>query len=95
MPTYFLQGTSSLIFANQCFSSILYVTVYDEDRFGEPEFLGKIGLPVVTFRNETSVNRIVQLRDKSLRQATKGTIELIVHKKWDPLKVSHNLIRLF
>jgi hypothetical protein len=74
------------------FSSILYITVYDEDRFGEPEFLGRIAIPVSTIRNRMKIRRIVQLRDKNLRRLTRGTLEVVVEKNWDPWKVSLGFI---
>ena len=69
------------------FSSILYITVFDEDRFLEPEFLGRVGIPVATILNGTKLRRVLPLRDKTLSRYTKGTIEITVCKKWDPWKV--------
>ena len=73
------------------FSSILYVTIYDEDRFGEPEFLGRVGVPVATLRNGARVLRTFYLRDKNLKRYSKGTVDLVLAKKWEPWKVKYSI----
>ena len=69
----------------------MYVTIYDEDRFGEPEFLGRVGVPVATLRNGARVLRTFYLRDKNLKRYSTGTVDLVLAKKWEPWKVKYSI----
>jgi hypothetical protein len=77
------------------FSSILYATVYDQDRFGEPELLGRIAIPVVTLENNVATVKVVPLRNKTLSKLTKGTVELKLMKTWDFRRVALSTVTPF
>ncbi|PIK38331.1 putative multiple C2 and transmembrane domain-containing protein 1, partial [Apostichopus japonicus] len=52
----------------------LEVTIYDEDKHGSPEFLGKCAIPLLRIRN--GEKRFYALKDKKLQGRAKGSILL-------------------
>ncbi|XP_041464336.1 multiple C2 and transmembrane domain-containing protein 1-like isoform X3 [Lytechinus variegatus] len=54
--------------------SVLEVTVYDEDKHGSPEFLGKVAIPILKVK--CGERRPYTLKDKKLKRRAKGTILL-------------------
>ncbi|XP_071503823.1 multiple C2 and transmembrane domain-containing protein 1-like [Diadema antillarum] len=54
--------------------SVLEVTVFDEDKHGSPEFLGKVAIPLL--RARCSERRSYTLKDKKLKRRAKGIILL-------------------
>lgn len=67
-------------------SSILEITVYDEDNDHKVEFLGKLAVPLLTIRN--GEKRWYALKDKKMRARAKGNnpqilLEMLVI--WNPV----------
>ncbi|XP_033099872.1 multiple C2 and transmembrane domain-containing protein 1-like isoform X9 [Anneissia japonica] len=54
--------------------SVLEITVYDEDKHGSPEFLGKVAVPLLNIKN--GERKFYSLKDKKLRARVKGAILL-------------------
>ncbi|XP_071964600.1 multiple C2 and transmembrane domain-containing protein 1-like isoform X3 [Antedon mediterranea] len=54
--------------------SVLEITVYDEDKHGSPEFLGKIAIPLLNIKN--GERKFYSLKDKKLRSRVKGALLL-------------------
>ncbi|CAG9792488.1 unnamed protein product [Diatraea saccharalis] len=68
-------------------SSILELTVYDEDHDHKVEFLGKLAIPLLSIRN--GEKRWYALKDKKMRARAKGNypqIQLEMTVIWNPLK---------
>ena len=71
------------------------MTVYDQDRFGEPELLGRVGVPVVALENNVAMTRVFPLRNKHLTKLSKGTVALKLLKTWDFVQVALSTITPF
>ncbi|XP_075985973.1 multiple C2 domain and transmembrane region protein isoform X7 [Anticarsia gemmatalis] len=70
-------------------SSILEITVYDEDHDHKVEFLGKLAIPLLNIRN--GEKRWYALKDKKLRARAKGNYPQILLEMlviWNPLKAA-------
>ncbi|XP_047509895.1 multiple C2 and transmembrane domain-containing protein isoform X1 [Pieris napi] len=70
-------------------SSILEITVYDEDHDHKVEFLGKLAIPVLNIRN--GEKRWFALKDKKMRGRAKGNFPQILLEMsviWNPLKAA-------
>nr|XP_026491909.1 multiple C2 and transmembrane domain-containing protein isoform X7 [Vanessa tameamea] len=68
-------------------SSILELTVYDEDHDHKVEFLGKLAVPLLNIRN--GEKRWFALKDKKMRARAKGNYPQILLEMsviWNPLK---------
>lgn len=68
-------------------SSILDITVYDEDHDHKVEFLGKLAIPLLNIRN--GEKRWYALKDKKMRARAKGNYPQILLEMtviWNPLK---------
>ncbi|XP_037877125.1 multiple C2 and transmembrane domain-containing protein isoform X5 [Bombyx mori] len=68
-------------------SSILELTVYDEDHDHKVEFLGKLAIPLLNIRN--GEKRWYALKDKKMRARAKGNYPQILLEMlvvWNPLK---------
>ncbi|CAH0403418.1 unnamed protein product [Chilo suppressalis] len=68
-------------------SSMLELTVYDEDHDHKVEFLGKLAVPLLSIRN--GEKRWYALKDKKMRARAKGNypqIQLEMTVIWNPLK---------
>ncbi|KAJ0171904.1 hypothetical protein K1T71_012667 [Dendrolimus kikuchii] len=68
-------------------SSILEITVYDEDHDHKVEFLGKLAIPLLNIRN--GEKRWYALKDKKMRARAKGNYPQILLEMsviWNPLK---------
>lgn len=69
-------------------SSILDITVYDEDHDHKVEFLGKLAIPLLTIRN--GEKRWYALKDKKMRARAKGNFPQILLEMsviWNPVSV--------
>lgn len=67
-------------------SSILEITVYDEDHDHKVEFLGKLAIPLLTIRN--GEKRWYALKDKKMRARAKGNYPQILLEMtviWNPV----------
>ncbi|KAL4713680.1 hypothetical protein ACJJTC_004211, partial [Scirpophaga incertulas] len=74
-------------------SSILEITVYDEDNDHKVEFLGKLGIPLLGIRN--GEKRWYALKDKKMRARAKGNypqIQLEMSVIWNPVKGAIRII---
>ncbi|KAJ2945002.1 hypothetical protein O0L34_g1899 [Tuta absoluta] len=70
-------------------SSILELTVYDEDHDHKVEFLGKLAIPLLHIRN--GEKRWYALKDKKMRARAKGNYPQILLEMtviWNPLKAA-------
>ncbi|XP_026730156.1 multiple C2 and transmembrane domain-containing protein-like isoform X7 [Trichoplusia ni] len=70
-------------------SSILEITVYDEDHDHKVEFLGKLAVPLLNIRN--GEKRWYALKDKKMRARAKGNYPQILLEMlviWNPLKAA-------
>lgn len=70
-------------------SSILDITVYDEDHDHKVEFLGKLAIPLLSIRN--GEKRWYALKDKKMRARAKGNYPQILLEMlviWNPLKAA-------
>ncbi|XP_049881228.1 multiple C2 and transmembrane domain-containing protein isoform X3 [Pectinophora gossypiella] len=70
-------------------SSILELTVYDEDHDHKVEFLGKLAVPLLSIRN--GEKRWFALKDKKMRARAKGNYPQILLEMtviWNPLKAA-------
>ncbi|CAG4966067.1 unnamed protein product [Colias eurytheme] len=70
-------------------SSILEITVYDEDHDHKVEFLGKLAIPLLNIRN--GEKRWFALKDKKMRARAKGNYPQILLEMsviWNPLKAA-------
>lgn len=68
-------------------SSILDITVYDEDHDHKVEFLGKVAIPLLNIRN--GEKRWYALKDKKMRARAKGNfpqIQLEMSVIWNPVR---------
>lgn len=69
-------------------SSILELTVYDEDHDHKVEFLGKLAIPLLNIRN--GEKRWYALKDKKMRARAKGNypqIQLEMTVIWNPVGI--------
>ncbi|CEF64870.1 Multiple C2 domain and transmembrane region protein [Strongyloides ratti] len=66
--------------------SIIYFTLYDEDPNKKTEFLGKIGIPLLSIKNCSK--RWYGLKDEDLRQRVKGEIYLEMDIIWNPIRAA-------
>ncbi|XP_063834354.1 multiple C2 and transmembrane domain-containing protein isoform X2 [Ostrinia nubilalis] len=74
-------------------SSILELTVYDEDHDHKVEFLGKLAVPLLNIRN--GEKRWYALKDKKMRARAKGNypqIQLEMTVIWNPLKAAIRVV---
>ncbi|XP_061384798.1 multiple C2 and transmembrane domain-containing protein isoform X6 [Danaus plexippus] len=74
-------------------SSILEITVYDEDHDHKVEFLGKLAIPLLNIRN--GEKRWFALKDKKMRARAKGNypqILLEMNVIWNPLKAAIRVV---
>ncbi|CAK1547777.1 unnamed protein product [Leptosia nina] len=74
-------------------SSILDITVYDEDHDHKVEFLGKLALPLLNIRN--GEKRWFALKDKKMRARAKGNYPQILLEMsviWNPLKAAIRVV---
>ncbi|XP_045519887.1 multiple C2 and transmembrane domain-containing protein isoform X4 [Pieris brassicae] len=74
-------------------SSILEITVYDEDHDHKVEFLGKLAIPVLNIRN--GEKRWFALKDKKMRGRAKGNYPQILLEMsviWNPLKAAIRVV---
>ncbi|XP_034826423.1 multiple C2 and transmembrane domain-containing protein isoform X3 [Maniola hyperantus] len=74
-------------------SSILEVTVYDEDHDHKVEFLGKLAVPLLNIRN--GEKRWFALKDKKMRARAKGNYPQILMEMsviWNPLKAAIRVV---
>ncbi|CAG4995074.1 unnamed protein product [Parnassius apollo] len=74
-------------------TSILEVTVYDEDHDHKVEFLGKLAVPLLNIRN--GEKRWFALKDKKMRARAKGNYPQILLEMtviWNPLKAAIRVI---
>uniref|UniRef100_A0A2A4K8X0 C2 domain-containing protein n=1 Tax=Heliothis virescens TaxID=7102 RepID=A0A2A4K8X0_HELVI len=70
-------------------TSILEITVYDEDHDHKVEFLGKLAVPLLNIRN--GEKRWYALKDKKMRARAKGNYPQILLEMlviWNPLKAA-------
>lgn len=70
-------------------SSVLEVTVFDEDRDHKVEFLGRVAIPLWKIRN--CEKRWYVLKDKTLHTRAKGVapqIQLEMNVVWNPIKAA-------
>ncbi|XP_035454624.2 multiple C2 and transmembrane domain-containing protein isoform X1 [Spodoptera frugiperda] len=70
-------------------TSILEITVYDEDHDHKVEFLGKLAVPLLNIRN--GEKRWYALKDKKMRARAKGNFPQILLEMlviWNPLKAA-------
>ncbi|XP_022105841.1 multiple C2 and transmembrane domain-containing protein 2-like isoform X3 [Acanthaster planci] len=66
--------------------SVLEVTVYDEDKHGSPEFLGKVEIPLLKVKN--GERKYYALKDKKLRRRAKGAILLEMDLVFNSVKAA-------
>ncbi|XP_072038092.1 multiple C2 and transmembrane domain-containing protein 1-like [Amphiura filiformis] len=66
--------------------SVLEVTVFDEDKHGSPEFLGKIAIPIQKIKN--GERKYYALKDKKLRRRAKGAILLEMEVIWNNVRAA-------
>lgn len=74
-------------------SSVLDVTVFDEDRDHKVEFLGRVVIPLLRIRN--GEKRWYALKDKNLTSRAKGTspqIQLELTVIWNPIKAAFRVL---
>ncbi|XP_052740715.1 multiple C2 and transmembrane domain-containing protein isoform X7 [Bicyclus anynana] len=74
-------------------SSILELTVYDEDHDHKVEFLGKLAVPLLNIRN--GEKRWFALKDKKMRARAKGNYPQILLEMsviWNPLKAAIRVV---
>ncbi|XP_045540274.1 multiple C2 and transmembrane domain-containing protein isoform X3 [Papilio machaon] len=74
-------------------TSILEITVYDEDHDHKVEFLGKLAIPLLNIRN--GEKRWFALKDKKMRARAKGNYPQILLEMtviWNPLKAAIRVI---
>ncbi|XP_041972536.1 multiple C2 and transmembrane domain-containing protein isoform X4 [Aricia agestis] len=74
-------------------SSILEITVYDEDHDHKVEFLGKLAIPLLTIRN--GEKRWFALKDKKMRARAKGNYPQILLEMsviWNPIKAAIRVV---
>ncbi|CAH2058513.1 unnamed protein product, partial [Iphiclides podalirius] len=74
-------------------TSVLEVTVYDEDHDHKVEFLGKLAVPLLNIRN--GEKRWFALKDKKMRARAKGNYPQILLEMmviWNPLKAAIRVI---
>ncbi|CAB3226080.1 unnamed protein product [Arctia plantaginis] len=74
-------------------SSILEITVYDEDHDHKVEFLGKLAIPLLSIRN--GEKRWYALKDKKMRARAKGNYPQILLEMlviWNPLKAAIRVV---
>ncbi|GBP11087.1 Multiple C2 and transmembrane domain-containing protein [Eumeta japonica] len=74
-------------------SSILEITVYDEDHDHKVEFLGKLAMPLLNIKN--GEKRWYALKDKKMRTRAKGNYPQILLEMmvvWNPLKAAIRVI---
>lgn len=70
-------------------SSILDITVFDEDRDHKVEFLGRVAIPLL--RIKSGEKRWYALKDKNLNARAKGIqpqIQMELNVTWNPLKAA-------
>lgn len=70
-------------------SDILYIKIYDEDRFNSPEFLGMLAVPLLRLRDEDKMLHTFALKNKRLEKRAKGVHPQIMLKfnlVWNPLR---------
>ncbi|XP_033633799.1 multiple C2 and transmembrane domain-containing protein 1-like isoform X2 [Asterias rubens] len=66
--------------------SVLEVTIFDEDKHGSPEFLGKVEIPILKVKN--GERKYYALKDKKLRQRAKGAILLEMDFVFNSIKAA-------
>ncbi|XP_030832835.1 multiple C2 and transmembrane domain-containing protein 1 isoform X3 [Strongylocentrotus purpuratus] len=66
--------------------SVLEVTVYDEDKHGSPEFLGKVAIPILKVK--CGERRPYTLKDKKLKRRAKGSILLELDFIYNDIKAA-------
>lgn len=78
-------------------SDIMYITVYDEDRFNDPEFLGKVAIPLYFISQQSPTREVtLALKDKKLQSRAKGHHPQITIKfeiQWNKLRAAIRTIR--
>lgn len=70
-------------------TSVLEITVYDEDHDHKVEFLGKLSLPLLNIKNGDK--RWYSLKDKKMRTRAKGNCPQILLEMtviWNPVSIS-------
>ena len=74
-------------FAVKDYTSVLEVTVYDEDRHHKTEFLGKISIPLWKIKN--GEKKWYHLKDRKLIRAARGNCPQILLEMeliWNPVR---------
>jgi len=65
---------------------VINITIFDEDRRGAPEFLGRVGIPLLSIFPEEK--RLYQLKDKSLERQAKGHVVVTFDLIYNPIRAS-------
>lgn len=65
---------------------VLEITVFDEDRRGAPEFLGRVKIPLLSITSWEK--RLYQLKDKRLQAAAKGHLIITFGIIYNPVRAS-------
>jgi hypothetical protein len=72
-------------------SSVLDVTVFDEDRDHKVEFLGRVMIPLLRAAAHNGEKRWYALKDKNLTTRAKGVspqIQLEITVQWNPIRAA-------
>jgi len=65
---------------------VIDITVFDEDKRGAPEFLGRVKIPLLSIN--TSEKCYYQLKDKRLQGPAKGYLVLSINIAYNPIRAS-------
>ncbi|KAK2564508.1 Multiple C2 and transmembrane domain-containing protein 1 [Acropora cervicornis] len=65
---------------------VLDITVFDEDKRGAPEFLGRVVIPLLQVT--PGEKRLYQLKDKSLERRAKGHLILTLDVEYNPIRAA-------